>query len=143
MNAFFYHKSTIFIMYTDDGMIINPSKKNIATQMKDLTTIFDIEVQCNLQVYLGIRVTREPNGSIQTTQPHLITSILEDLQLLGQLPSIPSHRIRANPARPPFSYPWHYFFVIVTLKATHLHCSGTPSEWNPKQNLSCYQHFRS
>jgi hypothetical protein len=56
------------------------------------------------------------------TQPQLINSVLEELNLLAHerhsnasirdLPSMPSRKILANTNEPMFSYPWHYQSVI-------------------------------
>jgi hypothetical protein len=67
------------------------------------------------------------------TQPHLIASILEDLQLAGpelkgntktkELPSMSTRKIMADTSGPEFTYPWHYRSVIGKLnfleKSTH------------------------
>jgi hypothetical protein len=118
----FYHKSTIFIVYTDNGILIDPSRDNIKDRINDFKAIFDIDVQGNLQDYLGIRIGRNSDNSIHMTQPHLIASILEDLQLARtelkgntktkELPSMPSHKIIAYTSGPEFTYPWHYCSVI-------------------------------
>jgi hypothetical protein len=38
----FYQKSTIFFVYTDDGILIDPSRNNIEDQINDFKAIFDI-----------------------------------------------------------------------------------------------------
>jgi hypothetical protein len=66
-------------VYTDDGILIEPSTENIKDQINEFKAIFDIEVQGNLQDYLGIRIERKSDNSIHMPQPHLIASIIEDL----------------------------------------------------------------
>jgi hypothetical protein len=65
----FYHKSTIFTVYTDDVILIDPSRDNIKDRINDFKAIFDIEVEGNLQDYLGIRIERKSDNSIHMTQP--------------------------------------------------------------------------
>jgi frataxin-like iron-binding protein CyaY len=70
-------------MYTDDFILIDPSRDNIEDQINEFKAIFDIEVQGNLLNYLGIRIEGKSDNIIHMSQPHLIASILEDLQLAG------------------------------------------------------------
>jgi hypothetical protein len=79
----FYRKTTIFIVYNDDGIWIDPSRDITENQNNDFKAIFDFEFQGNQQNYLGIRIERKSENSIHMTQPHLILSILEDLQSAG------------------------------------------------------------
>ena len=118
----FYHQTTIFVVYTDDGILFDPSMSTINERIKDLQSLFDLEVQGNIQDYLGIRIDRKSDGSIHMTQPHLIDSVLEDLNLLAHenrsstsirdLPSMPTRKILADTNGPMFTYPWHYRSVI-------------------------------
>jgi hypothetical protein len=61
-------------VYTDDGILIDPSRDNKKDRISDFKAIFNIEVQGNLQDYLGIRIERKSDNSIHMTQPHLIAS---------------------------------------------------------------------
>jgi hypothetical protein len=77
----FYHKSSILSVYTNNGILIDPSRDNIKSQISEFKAIFDIEVQGNLNDYLRIRIERNSDNCIHMMQPHLIASILVDLQL--------------------------------------------------------------
>jgi hypothetical protein len=123
-DCIFYHGTTIFIIYTDDGILIDPCQETINCRINDIKTLFEIEIQGNLEDYLGIHITTRDDGSKTMTQPHLIDSILMDLNLLNgnsgeaqsasirQLPSMPSRKIVADANGAPFTYQWHYRSVI-------------------------------
>jgi hypothetical protein len=97
----FYHGTTIFIIYTDDGILIDPCQDTINCRIHDTKTLFEIEIQGNLEDYLGIHITTRDDGSKEMTQPHLIDSILMDLNLLSGNPSeAQSASIRHLPSMP-------------------------------------------
>jgi Reverse transcriptase (RNA-dependent DNA polymerase) len=120
----FYHKTTIFVAYTDNGILFDPSELTIQNQIKDIQKYFEFEIQGNLQDFLGIHIKHHNDGTIIRSQPHLIDSILSDLNLLNDnidekrmatckpLPSMPTRKIHTDPNGPPFLYPWHYWAVI-------------------------------
>ena len=75
----FYRGSTVFMVYTDDGIFCGPNEAEIATCMGELGRRFDITDEGDIDEYLGVKVTRMPDGTITLTQPHLIDSIIADL----------------------------------------------------------------
>jgi hypothetical protein len=107
-------------------------------QIDELKTIFEIDVQGDLQDYLGIQI-QSKDGSLHMSQRHLIDSILQDLSLLDKngaphskvttkdLPSMISRKITADTNRPPFTYTWNYHALIGKLnyleKSTRLDIS--------------------
>jgi hypothetical protein len=52
--------------------------------VKRLGKTFKIEDQGNLSDYLGIKIERKPDGTLEWTQPTLTQSILKDLKLDGE-----------------------------------------------------------
>ena len=79
----FYRGTTIFIVYTDDGILLSPFSSQIDKDLVDMRTLFDIEDQGDLQDYLGVKVVKASEGEgYRLTQPHLIDSILRDLGLI-------------------------------------------------------------
>jgi len=80
----FNHGSTIFIVYTDDTILLGPSKEEIDNLVKLLEQTFKIEDQGELSDYLGIKIERKTDGTLEWTQPALIHSILKDLSLEGE-----------------------------------------------------------
>jgi len=59
----FYHGSTIFIVYTDDTILLGPSKEEIDNLVKLLEQTFKFEDQGELSDYLGIKIERKPDGT--------------------------------------------------------------------------------
>ncbi len=79
----FFRGTTIFMVYTDDGIFLDPYKANVDKCLKDMEGKFIIEDQGNLADYLGVQVSTHGDGTMSLTQPHLIDNILMDLGLLG------------------------------------------------------------
>jgi len=80
----FYYGKTIFIVYTDDTILLGPDQQEIDTLVKRLGKTFKIEDQGELSDYLGIKIERKPDGTLERTQPTLTHSILKDLKLDGE-----------------------------------------------------------
>jgi hypothetical protein len=80
----FYYGKTIFIVYTDDTILLGPDKDELDTLVKKLGKTFNIEDQGELSDYLGIKIERKPDGTLEWTQPTLTQSILKDLKLDGE-----------------------------------------------------------
>ena len=75
----FYRGSTVFMVYTDDGIFCGPDQIEISHCMTELGSRFEITDEGDLDEYLGVKVTRMPDGTITLSQPHLIDSIIADL----------------------------------------------------------------
>jgi len=56
----FYYGKTIFMVYTDDTILLGPDKDEIDLLVKRLGNTFKIEDQANLSDYLGIKIERNP-----------------------------------------------------------------------------------
>lgn len=56
----FYCGSTVFMVYTDDGIFCGPDEAEIATCMIELGSRFDITDKGDIDKYLGVKVTRMP-----------------------------------------------------------------------------------
>lgn len=120
----FYRGTTIFVVYTDDGIILDKDGKKIEKAMSDMKKKFTISDEGNLQEYLGVRVDHRSDGTIKLSQPQLIDSILKDLGLIyqsgeGKQRSTP----KDTPAQSttvlgpdlegePFDYDWDYRSVV-------------------------------
>jgi hypothetical protein len=79
----FYYGKTVFIVYTDDTILLGPDKDEIDLLVKRLGKTINIEDQGSLSDYLGIKIERKPDGTLEWTQPTLTQSILKDLKLDG------------------------------------------------------------
>jgi hypothetical protein len=84
MNASFIMEKTIFIVYTDDTILLGADKGEIDLLVKRLGKTFKIEDQGNSSDYLGIKIEKKPDGTLEWTQPTLTQSILKDLKLDGE-----------------------------------------------------------
>ena len=51
----FFKDHTIFFIYTDDGIFVDPNPKTVSQRIHELSTVFEIENQGNLHEYLGIK----------------------------------------------------------------------------------------
>jgi len=71
----FYYGKTIFIVYTDDTILLGPDKDEIDLLLKRLGKTFKIEDQGNLSDYYRIKIERKPDGTLEWTQPTLTQSI--------------------------------------------------------------------
>ena len=67
----FYYGKTIFIVYTDDTILLGPDQQEIDTLVKKLGKTFKIEDQGELSDYLGIKIERKSDGTLEWTQPTL------------------------------------------------------------------------
>ena len=76
----FYFKCSIFLVFTDEMMILGPCPKELDHMINLLKTTFKIQDEGALTDYLGIKLEHTMNKLIMT-QPHLIASILHDLHL--------------------------------------------------------------
>jgi hypothetical protein len=121
----FYRGKTIFLVYTDDAIILDPEESGIDKCIKDLSSTFTIEDKGTIEDYLGVQIKRLPDGSYKLTQPQLIDSILQDLGLLDekgqvkanapksmQSPALATTLIGPDPQGAAFDYPWNYRSVI-------------------------------
>jgi hypothetical protein len=63
----FYYGKTIFIVYTDDTILLGPDKDEIDLLVKRLGKTFKIEDQGNLSDYLGIKIKKKSDGTLEWT----------------------------------------------------------------------------
>jgi hypothetical protein len=77
----FYYGKTIFIVYKDDTILLGPDQQEIDTLVKKLGKTFKIEDQAELSDYLGIKIERKTDGTLECPQPTLTQSILKDHKL--------------------------------------------------------------
>ena len=77
----FYYGSTIFLVYTDDTILLGPNPDEIEEIVKLLNKNFRIEDQGTLNDYLGVNIEKREDGKLEMTQPTLISSILKDVGL--------------------------------------------------------------
>jgi len=116
----FTYKSTIYILYTDDSILVGPSQEEfdeIIAKMRDVG--LKITDDGTLGDFLGVKIERdELTDSVTLTQPQLIEQILKDLRLAGnkvvtkETPARVSAMLRRSPEAPPFDGSFNYRSVI-------------------------------
>jgi hypothetical protein len=77
----FYYGNTIFLVYTDDTVLVGPDEGEIEKIVRTLSKNFKVEDQGDLSDYLGVNIERRKDGKIGMTQPTLTLSILKDVGL--------------------------------------------------------------
>ena len=131
----FFKGNTLFFIYTDDVIFVDTDHNTVSQRIHELSTVFEIENQGNLHKYLGIKIVQSKEGMMTMSQPHLINSILNDLNLIDEsmvprkgvklknLPSLTSRQIGPDTDSNPLDVSWHYQSVIGKLnfleKSTH------------------------
>jgi len=77
----FYRGTCVLLVYVDDTIILGPVKADVDQAIALIKTKFQLGEEGDLCNYLGIKVTKLPDGTITLTQPHLIDAILTDLKI--------------------------------------------------------------
>jgi hypothetical protein len=122
-DCLYYRGRTLFLVYVDDGIIMDPDPSAVDKAMADLASKFDIEDEGAVDEYLGVKVSKgDEEGTLNMAQPHLIDSILEDLRLLNHgkpkaakpvdTPATFENNLHKDAGGKPFDYPWDYRSVI-------------------------------
>ena len=74
------------MLYTDDSILAGPVKAEIDQIIADMKGVnLEVTFDGDISDFLGVKITKLPDSTIELTQPHLIESILRDLRLdIGQ-----------------------------------------------------------
>jgi hypothetical protein len=107
----------IIVIYTDDTIIAGPDNTKVNEIIKEVEALFKITSSDNVDDFLGINITYDPDGKIKFTQPKLIQSILDDLGLKDgsvtkTIPAISTRILQKYTDSVPFHEKWHYRSVI-------------------------------
>jgi hypothetical protein len=78
----FYRHDCIIALYVDDCLIFSPSATVVTDVIAALEVNYHIGDQGTVQDFLGVHITELTPGNLQFTQPALIHSILQDLNLV-------------------------------------------------------------
>jgi hypothetical protein len=115
----FYHGRAIYALYTDDSLLAGPDEtelESILLRMKEVG--LKITHEDGIEDFLGVKVDRRPDGTIELTQPQLIDSILQDLRLdqndttVKKTPSMISLVLGRHLEAEPFDHHFHYRSVV-------------------------------
>ena len=114
----FYKGSVLYALYTDDSILVGPDKSEIDKIIQDMVTVgLKITDEGTLEDFLGVNITKQPNGSFELKQPHLVDQILEDLKMTSNVKEkptpAPSSKILTHQEdSEPFDKSFHYRSVI-------------------------------
>ncbi len=76
----------IYRLYTDDSIIVEPDPSEINETIAEIWVgVLEIEVEGEVQDFLGINSTYQPDSSIKFSQTQLINQILKVLHLEDNL----------------------------------------------------------
>ena len=116
----YYRNSVIFLVYIDDCIVFGPDDKVIDDMVTDLRNSlqnFTVDDHGEVGDLLGIQVQKRDDGSIVSTQPHLIDSIIQDLHLQSgsnpkSTPSITTKLLHKDADGAEMTPDFHYRSVI-------------------------------
>jgi hypothetical protein len=116
----FYYQGNVLLIYVDDTIILGPTTQGIENILAKLRSQFNVNDGGDMSDYLGVKETREKNGTIHLTQPHLIKSILRDLHLIDNkqattrtLPALTTKILHPNATGTSFNNrTFHYRSII-------------------------------
>ncbi|KAL7557091.1 hypothetical protein ACA910_011910 [Epithemia clementina (nom. ined.)] len=80
----YYGDQVMMLVYIDDCLLFSPKKEaidQVVLSLRNSHQRFNVDDQGEVKDFLGIKIRKQPDGSIMLTQPHLIDSIIKDLQL--------------------------------------------------------------
>lgn len=80
----YFYGRCFLLVYVDDVIIGGPTNADIDELLEVLKDNVDLEDQGSIADYVGVHVQQRDNDTIEMTQPHLIRSILKDLNLDDQ-----------------------------------------------------------
>jgi hypothetical protein len=89
-DCIFYRGDVIFMVYVDDAIFMGPDASAIDKCIEDMKTFFTMQDEGDISDYLGIKVSKLPNGTIKLAQPQLIDSILHNLNYAENTKSKPT-----------------------------------------------------
>jgi hypothetical protein len=58
----FFQGTTIFMVYVDDGILIDPEQSKIDQAMSDLQARFEVQDEGNLSDNLGVKICKHQDG---------------------------------------------------------------------------------
>ena len=103
-----YYKQSMFLVFTDDTILIGPATKALDDMVDLLASAFKISDEGELSDYLGIKIEWWDDGMLRLMQPQLIDSILANLHLTDtckwlQLPYLITKILYWDSKRAPFN----------------------------------------
>jgi hypothetical protein len=78
------------VLYVGDGIFAGSSNLEIAMLIKRMQLEFNVTDEGGIKEYLGVLVEKQPDGTLQLSQPQLIKQILDDLWFNSRTKSKPT-----------------------------------------------------
>ena len=114
----FYKGQCMYVLYTDDSILAGPDKEELDSIIKEMEAAkLGVTDEGELSDFLGVHIERK-GGEFHLTQPKLIESILEDLNLddpstnTKDIPMASSKLLSRHPNSPDFDQNFNYRRVI-------------------------------
>ena len=114
----YYRGSTVFLLYTDDGIILDADPAKIDSFIKEMArTGLNLEDQGAITDYLGVKVEPTPDGKLKLYQPQLIDDIIAQVgfneRTKPKATPAPSSTILSRDLDgQPFEEDWEYRSVV-------------------------------
>ena len=112
----FVKGNLIFITYVDDCILLCPDEGPINDTISSLKKEFVLTDDGDLSAYLGIKVTKNADGSILMAQPALIQRIIECVKLTDNrqhdTPALAGNVLHKDPNGQPRKTDFHYRSAI-------------------------------
>ena len=81
----------MYEMYTDDSIIASPDNAEIEKVMQELKEAkLNMTDEGDVKDFLGVHISKQKDGTIHMSQPHLIDQILKDLRMDDERTSVKS-----------------------------------------------------
>ena len=114
----FYKGQCMYVLYTDDSILAGPDEEELNNIIKEIEAAkLGVTDEGDLSDFLGVHIERK-DGEFHLTQPKLIESILEDLNLDGpdtktkDIPMASSKLLSRHSDSPDFDQNFNYRRVI-------------------------------
>jgi Reverse transcriptase (RNA-dependent DNA polymerase)/GAG-pre-integrase domain len=127
----FYKGKCIYVLYTDDSILAGPSDEELDQAIKDIKAAgLEITVENQVDEFLGVKIIRRDDNTIEMTQPQLINQILKDLHLekdnvaIKQTPAASTGPLRRHSDQPAFDN--HFDYRSIVGKLNYLEKSTRP-----------------
>jgi hypothetical protein len=82
-DSIFYRGAMIYVLYTDDSILVGPDQGEIDKAIVEMKSLLDITIEGTLTDFLGVNIDQRDDGTIKLTQTKLIDQVLRDLHLEG------------------------------------------------------------
>ena len=114
----FYRGGVMYILYTDDSILAGANRAEVQKAIEDIKKAgLKITVEGDISDFLGVKLQREQDGTIEMKQPYLINQILEDMHMNErtkgkQIPAASSKILKRHLSSPQFDNSFAYRSIV-------------------------------